>query len=284
MIGEAPAPVGPTRSSVHPRPSSLLLRLAARLWPAPVVALAACTNGGPESGAPAPRGGVAAAQAAQPPMDSPDHQRRRERLVADFVGPAGVRDRAVLAAMRKVPRHLYVPADLQGEAYDDHPLPIGHDQTISQPSLVAYMTELLAVGRDSRVLEIGTGSGYQAAILGELVREVYTIEIVRPLGERAAALLERLGYTNVHVRVGDGYQGWPEHAPFDAIIVTCAPERVPQPLVDQLKPSGRLCIPVGPRWGAQDLYLMVKRTDGTLERRAVLPVRFVPMTGEARRE
>ncbi len=250
-----------------------------------MVVLAACTNGGPETAPPARTAGVAAAPAAQPPpVDTADHQRRRERLVADFVEPAGVRDPAVRAAMRKVPRHLFVPADQQDEAYEDHPLPIGHDQTISQPSLVAYMTELLAVGRDSRVLEIGTGSGYQAAILGELVREVFTIEIVRPLGERAAALLDRLGYAHIHVKVGDGYQGWPEHAPFDAIIVTCAPEQVPQPLVDQLKPGGRLCIPVGPRWGAQDLYLMVKRADGTLERRAVLPVRFVPMTGEVRKE
>jgi protein-L-isoaspartate(D-aspartate) O-methyltransferase len=270
-----------------PRPLLPLLRLAARLWPAPVVALAAaCTNGGPESDGPgpAPGSGVAAAPVARPLLDPPDQQRRRERLVADFIQPAGVRDAAVLAALRQVPRHLFVPADRQAEAYDDHPLPIGHDQTISQPSLVAYMTELLAVGRDSRVLEIGTGSGYQAAILGELVREVFTIEIVRPLGEQAAALLARLGYANIRVRVGDGYQGWPEHAPFDAIIVTCAPERVPQPLVDQLKPGGRLCLPVGPRWGAQDLYLLVKRADGTLERRAVLPVRFVPMTGEARKQ
>lgn len=248
-----------------------------------MLALAACSDGGPESAA--SRGSVsgAAAESFPPPADSAEHQRQRERLVRDFVEPAGVKDRAVLAAMRKVPRHLFVPRALWAEAYDDHPLPIGHDQTISQPSLVAYMTELLAVGPDSRVLEIGTGSGYQAAVLAEIVREVCTIEIVRPLGEEAAERLERLGYRNLRVKVGDGYQGWPEFAPFDAIIVTCAPESVPEPLVQQLRPGGRMCIPVGPRWGTQDLYLMVKRDDGTLERRAVLPVRFVPMTGEARR-
>ena len=257
-------------------------RFASRVWPAPMLALAACSNGGPAATEP-----VAAVKEKltepQPPLiDSAEHRRAREYLVSRYVEPAGVCDPAVLAAMRKVPRQFFVPRDLWDEAYADHPLPIGHDQTISQPSLVAYMTELLGVGRESRVLEIGTGSGYQAAILGEIVREVCTIEIVRPLGERAERLLGRMGYTNIHVRVGDGYLGWPERAPFDAIIVTCAPESVPQPLLDQLKPGGRLCIPVGPTWGAQELYLMIKRADGTLERKAVLGVRFVPMTGQAR--
>lgn len=248
-----------------------------------MLALAACTNDG--SGAAGPTSGEKGKPAEMPTLsvDSSEHQQERARLVVQYVEPAGVRDPAVLAAMRKVPRHLFVPRDLWAEAYADHPLPIGHDQTISQPSLVAYMTELLAVDREARVLEIGTGSGYQAAILGEIVREVCTIEIVKPLGERADLLLGRLGYLNIHVKVGDGYLGWPERAPFDAIIVTCAPESVPPPLVEQLKPGGRLCIPVGPAGGAQELYLLVKRVDGTLERKAVLPVRFVPMTGQAKR-
>lgn len=258
-----------------------LLRLAVRLWPAPMLALAACADHA-DSGLPATTGKDAPTAAQPPPADSATQQRDRERLVSRSIEPAGVKDPAVLAAMRKVPRHLYVPPALQAEAYADHPLPIGHEQTISQPSLVAFMTELLQVDRQSRVLEIGTGSGYQAAILGELVQEVCTIEIVRPLGEAAARLLQRLGYANVHVRVGDGYLGWPERAPFDAIIVTCAPERVPQPLIDQLKPGGRMCIPVGPTRGTQELYLMIKRPDGSLEQKSVLPVRFVPMTGASR--
>ncbi|MBI5689807.1 MAG: protein-L-isoaspartate(D-aspartate) O-methyltransferase [Verrucomicrobia bacterium] len=220
-------------------------------------------------------------QVSPPPVDSAEHRRERARLVERFVEPAGVRDPLVLAAMRRVPRHLFVPRELWGDAYADHPLPIGHGQTISQPSLVAYMTEILKLDREARVLEVGTGSGYQAAILAEIVREVCTIEIVRPLGETAEQLLARLGYRNVQVRVGDGYRGWPERAPFDAIIVTCAPERVPPALTQQLKPGGRMCIPVGPVQGAQELLLLVKRADGTMEQQAVLPVRFVPMTGGA---
>ena len=259
--------------------SNPLLRLASRIWPAPVLAIVACSNGGPD---PAEPGGAPSGAVPQR-IDSATHKRDRERLVSGYVEPAGVRNPAVLAAMRKVPRHLFVPSDGQAEAYDDHPLPIGHEQTISQPSLVAYMTESLRVDRSARVLEIGTGSGYQAAILGELVREVYTIEIVRSLGDEAARRLKQMGYENIHVRVGDGYQGWPERAPFDAIIVTCAPESVPKPLVDQLKPGGRICIPVGPTLGPQELYLMTKRDDGMLERKSVLPVRFVPMTGQAKK-
>ncbi len=260
--------------------SNSLLRFASRVWSAPMLALAACSNGGPESVAPAPAVKNAVSEPRPPLADSAERQLERERLVSRSVEPAGVKDSAVLAAMRKVPRHLFVPPDLQAQAYADHPLPIGHQQTISQPSLVAYMTEVLRVGKDSRVLEIGTGSGYQAAILGELVRDVYSIEIVRPLGEEAAQRLTRLGYANVHVRVGNGYLGWPERAPFDAIIVTCAPESVPQPLIDQLKPGGRMCVPVGPTSGVQELYLMSKRADGTLEQKAILSVRFVPMTGK----
>lgn len=194
----------------------------------------------------------------------------------------GITNPHVLAAMKKVPRHELVPEKLRDNAYDDRPLPIGEGQTISQPYVVAFMTEQLEPKPTDRVLEIGTGSGYQAAVLAELVKEVYTIEIVPELARRAAADLKRLGYTNIHARLGDGYKGWPDAAPFDAVIVTCAPEAVPQPLVDQLKDGGRMIIPVGPA-GDQKLVLLRKR-GGKLDQQAVLPVRFVPMTGEARGE
>ena len=187
----------------------------------------------------------------------------------------------VLAVMGKVPRHEFVPMELQPRAYEDRALPIGYDQTISQPYVVAFMTEQLDPKPTDRVLEIGTGSGYQAAVLAQLVAEVHTIEIIEPLAKRAEADLKRLGYTNIHVRAGDGSQGWPEAAPFDAIIVTCAPEKVPQPLVEQLKDGGRMIIPIG-RMGDQELVLLRKQ-GGQLEKRAVLPVRFVPMTGGAQR-
>ncbi len=207
----------------------------------------------------------------------------RKRMVQEQLsGPGrGITNARVLAVMEKVPRHELVPEQFRHQAYGDHPLPIGHGQTISQPYIVAFMTEQLDPQPTERVLEIGTGSGYQAAVLAELVKEVYTIEIVEPLAQRAEADLKRLGYTNVFVRAGDGYQGWPEAAPFDAVIVTCAPENVPQPLVDQLKNGGRMIIPVGPA-GNQDLILLTKRGE-KLERRAVLPVRFVPMTGTVQR-
>lgn len=185
----------------------------------------------------------------------------------------------VLKAMEEVPRHELVPPGQREYAYEDRPLPIGHGQTISQPYVVAFMTEKLDPKPGDKILEIGTGSGYQAAVLSKLVAEVYSIEIVEALGLRATADLQRLGYGNVRVRVGDGYRGWPEAAPFDAIIVTAAPEQVPQPLVDQLKDGGRMIIPVGPS-GDQNLYLLEKR-GAKLERQAVLPVRFVPMTGES---
>lgn len=188
-----------------------------------------------------------------------------------------VQDPRVLEALRRVPRHAFVPEALQAEAYDDRPLPIGHGQTISQPYVVGFMTEQLKLRADERVLEIGTGSGYQAAVLSVLVREVYSIEIVPPLAERATRELARMGYTNVHVRTGDGYLGWPEAAPFDAIIVTCAPDHVPAPLVEQLREGGRMIIPVGDA-GSQNLHLL-RKSDGRVEERAVLPVRFVPMTG-----
>ncbi len=191
----------------------------------------------------------------------------------------GVRDERVLAAMNKVPREEFVPQDSRAASYTDQPLPIGYGQTISQPYIVAFMTEQLRPSSSDRVLEIGTGSGYQAAILAELVSEVYSIEIVGPLAKDAEGTLQRLGYKNVHVKVGDGYKGWPEEAPFDAIIVTCAPDKVPQPLVDQLKDGGRMVIPVGDRF-AQELYLLEKK-NGQLKQSVTLPVRFVPMAGEA---
>lgn len=184
----------------------------------------------------------------------------------------------VRAALQRVPRHRFVPADLQAMAYANRPLPIGAGQTISQPFIVALMTELLDPDPDARVLEVGTGSGYQAAVLAECVRQVYTIEIVPALGERAAALLRELGYRNVEVRIGDGYLGWPEAAPFDAIMVTAAPDHVPQPLVDQLRPGGRMVIPVGPQLRGQDLLLIEKARDGRTVSRRTLAVRFVPLT------
>ena len=193
--------------------------------------------------------------------------------------PRGVHDKRVLAAISKVPREEFVPQDSRAASYTDQPLPIGYGQTISQPYIVAFMTEQLRLSKNDRVLEIGTGSGYQAAVLAELVAEVYSIEIVEPLEKTAEATLQRLGYKNVHAKVGDGYKGWPEHAPFDAITVTCAPDHVPKPLIDQLKEGGRMIIPVG-SFGDQELYLLEKK-NGQLQRRAVLPVRFVPMAGEA---
>ena len=191
----------------------------------------------------------------------------------------GINDARVLAAMAKVPREEFVPRESRAVSYEDGPMPIGHGQTISQPYIVAFMTEQLRPKPSDRVLEVGTGSGYQAAILAGLVKDVYTIEIIEPLAKDAEATLRRLGYKNVHVRVGDGYRGWPEHAPFDAITVTCAPDHAPQPLIDQLKEGGRMIIPVG-GFGNQELYLLEKK-NGQLQRQSVLPVRFVPMAGEA---
>jgi protein-L-isoaspartate(D-aspartate) O-methyltransferase len=201
----------------------------------------------------------------------------RERMVAEQIAARGVDDPRVLAALARVPRHELVPVELREWSYTDRPLPIGEGQTISQPYIVAYMSEQLELEGDERVLEIGTGSGYQAAVLGELAREVYTIEIVPALARRATADLERLGYENVHVRQGDGYRGWPDQAPFDAIIVTAAPERVPEPLVDQLAVGGRMILPVGDRY--QELILITRDEKGVHESR-LMGVRFVPMTGE----
>ena len=210
--------------------------------------------------------------------DDDSQRQARERMVREQIANRGVRDARVLAAMRKVPRHLFVPEEFQSSAYSDQPLPIGHRQTISQPYIVAFMSEAMELKPQDRVLEIGTGSGYQAAILAELVREVYSIEIVEPLGNEAAVRLKDLGYERVKLRIGDGYRGWPEAAPFDAIIVTAAPDHVPPALVEQLREGGRLVLPVGSF--AQDL-LRVRRTAKGVVQENLLPVRFVPMVGEA---
>ncbi len=203
----------------------------------------------------------------------------RMDMVRDQLAARGIRDPRVLGAMGRVPRHAFVPAEAVGQAYDDGPLPIGYGQTISQPFMVALMTLAADPKPGDRVLEIGTGSGYQAAVLSGLVAEVYSVEIVEPLARRAEAELRRQGCANVHLRTGDGYGGWPEAAPFDAILVTCAPDHVPRPLVDQLKPGGRMVIPVGPAGGKQELILLRKTARG-LERVEVLPVRFVPLVRE----
>lgn len=202
---------------------------------------------------------------------------QRSRMVEGQIQARGVQDRRVLAAMRKVPRHRFVPPAEAHLAYADHPLPIGFEQTISQPYIVGYMSEAAELTPQKKVLEIGTGSGYQAAILGELAREVYTIEIIPELAERARNTLAELGYRNVHVRAGNGYLGWPEQAPFDAIVVTAAPDEVPQPLIDQLAVNGKMVIPVGT--GEQEMLVITKTPAGVVQRRT-MPVRFVPMTGK----
>ncbi len=211
-------------------------------------------------------------------LPADDFAKAREIMVREQITARGIRDARVLEALGSVPRHEFIPAELHDLAYADRPLPIGHGQTISQPYIVAFMTEALAPKPTDRVLEIGTGSGYQAAVLSRLVAEVFSIEIIEPLAAQARADLRRLGFENVNVKSGDGYRGWPDHAPFDAIIVTCAPDRIPEPLARQLKEGGRMIIPVDDS-GFQQLYLLEKR-DGKIEHRAVLPVRFVPMTGE----
>ncbi|MEJ8850701.1 protein-L-isoaspartate(D-aspartate) O-methyltransferase [Variovorax rhizosphaerae] len=188
-------------------------------------------------------------------------------------------DERVAAVMRTIPRHEFVPADQLPFAYQNRPLPIGHGQTISQPYIVALMTDLARPEPGHKVLEVGTGSGYQAAVLSPLVSAIYTIEIVEPLGVQATRRLEKLGYANVHVRLGDGYNGWEEHAPFDAILVTAAASHIPPPLVRQLKPGGRMVIPVGPAFMVQQLMLVQKNGDGTVSTRQILPVAFVPLTG-----
>lgn len=215
------------------------------------------------------------------PANEAELEARRHAMVreatADLPGapPIGA---AVRRALSTVPRHRFVAEEAAPYAYENRPLPIGHGQTISQPYIVALMTELLRPGKEQRILEIGTGSGYQAAVLAELAKEVYTIEIVEPLGEQARERLARLGYRNVQVRIGDGYEGWPEAAPFDGIMVTAGAEQIPAPLLEQLKPGGRMVIPVGPVQAVQELLLIEKNADGTTTRRSVIPVRFVPFT------
>jgi len=203
---------------------------------------------------------------------------QRERMVADQIEARGVSDPAVLDAMRRVPRHQFVPAEYLDQAYDDHPLPIGFGQTISQPYIVALMSEKLGLEPGDRVLEIGTGSGYQAAALAEMGMQVYTIEIIPELADPAAARLQSLGYTDVQVRAADGYWGWLEEAPFDAIIVTAAPDHVPQPLVEQLKPGGRMVIPIGPVGAFQTLWQFVADESGELIAHNLGAVSFVPLT------
>jgi len=212
-------------------------------------------------------------------FDAPDgYEAVRQRMVRVDIEARGVRSAIVLEAMRSTARHLFVPAPLRYLAYADRPLPIGHGQTISQPYVVAFMTELLDPQPHHRVLEIGTGCGYQAAVLSRLVKAVYSIEIVPELARDSAALLKQLGYDNVLVRAGDGYQGWPDEAPFDRILLTAAPPEVPKTLVDQLQVGGKLVAPEGRVW--QNLVLLEKRADGSLQRKVSLPVRFVPMVRE----
>jgi protein-L-isoaspartate(D-aspartate) O-methyltransferase len=220
---------------------------------------------------------LVAAGVSQPAVPT-DFSAARQRMVEEqLVAPGrGIKNRFVLDAMGTVPRHEFVPESLRKFAYRDEPLPIGYGQSISQPFIVAFMTEQLDPKPTDRVLEIGTGSGYQAAVLSRLVAEVYTIEIIEPLARRAETDLRRLGYLNVKVLAGDGYKGWPEYAPFDSIVVTCAPDQIPQPLIDQLQDGGRMIIPVG-TLGDQKLYLLRKHGT-TIEQQAVLPVAFVPMT------
>ncbi len=201
----------------------------------------------------------------------------RKEMVEKQIIARGIRDKRVIQAMLKVKRHLFVPLPYRELAYTDQPVPIGEGQTISQPYIVALMTELLKLSGKEKVLEIGTGSGYQAAILAELAKEVYTIEISSQLAERARKTLEKLGYTNIKVKCGDGYKGWREYAPFDAIIVTCAPDHIPSPLLEQLKEGGRMVIPVGEEY--QEL-LLIRKVKGEIIKKSILPVRFVPMRGE----
>jgi protein-L-isoaspartate(D-aspartate) O-methyltransferase len=208
---------------------------------------------------------------------------QRERMVKKDIagrgfGRTAVKDRAVLRVMGTVPRHKFVPTDLVDQAYDDRPLPIGHGQTISQPYIVAFMTEALRVNADDVVLEVGTGSGYQAAVLAELVKRVYTIEIIDPLAKHARKTLEQAGCKNVEVQTGDGYFGWEEKAPFDGIIVTAAASHIPPPLIEQLKPGARMVIPVGPPFQVQNLMIVEKQKDGSTVQRNVMPVSFVPLT------
>lgn len=210
-------------------------------------------------------------------LDDSSYAAARETMVREQIAGRGIRDPRVIEALRQVPRHLFIPTAERERAYDDSPVPIGQGQTISQPYIVALMTELVRPKASDRVLEVGTGSGYQAAVLARLVDHVYTIELEDTLARSATAVLRELKYENVTVRTGDGYVGWPERAPFDIVIVTAAPEHVPQPLIDQLKPGGRLIVPVGPRFTVQQLQLIEKDASGAVTTRNVSPVMFVPL-------
>ena len=201
----------------------------------------------------------------------------RETMVREQIAARGIRDPRVIEALRQVPRHAFIPEPERSRAYDDGPVPIGQGQTISQPYIVALMTELLLPQPGDRVLEVGTGSGYQAAVLARLVSHVYTVELEESLASTATALLRELKYENITVRTGDGYAGWPEHAPFDIVIVTAAPEQIPQPLIEQLQPGGRLIVPVGPRFNVQQLQLIEKDAAGAIRTRDIAPVMFVPL-------
>ena len=206
------------------------------------------------------------------------NQASRQRMVKYQIEGRGIEDKEVLRAMLTVPRHEFVPEEFVGQAYDDYPLPIGHGQTISQPYIVAVMTELLQLGCDSQVLEVGSGSGYQAAILAQLAEHVYSVEIIEPLCEAARERMARLGYPNVTVKCGDGFHGWEEHAPYDGIMVTCAPDHIPQPLIDQLADGGRMVIPVGPSGAYQVLWMVERHGEKTTSKR-LMGVAFVPLTG-----
>jgi protein-L-isoaspartate(D-aspartate) O-methyltransferase len=217
-------------------------------------------------------GGVACGQAG-----AEDWARLRQRMVAEQLRSRDIDNKRVLAAMAKVPRHDFVPPAKRALAYSDGPLPIGHEQTISQPYIVALMTQLIDPKPGQRVLEVGTGSGYQAAVLAELVQDVYSVELIPELAQSAAKRLKDLGYKNVQVRAGDGYKGWPEVAPFDAVVVTCGARHVPEPLLEQLKPGGKMVIPVGASSDRQTLLLITKTATGAVQTREIAPVRFVPL-------
>jgi len=213
-------------------------------------------------------------------IDDPFLKKRIEMVEKQIIA-RGVKNEKVIEAMKKVPRHLFVPEEYRHLAYTDGPLPIGYDQTISQPYIVAYMTEVLDLKENEKVLEIGTGSGYQAAILAEICKEVYTIEIIEDLANSAKKTLKELGYNNIYIKIGDGYKGWPEKAPFDAIIVTCSPTNIPKPLIEQLAENGRMIIPVG-EWYNQQLVLLRKK-NGKMIKENLIPVRFVPMVNERKK-
>jgi protein-L-isoaspartate(D-aspartate) O-methyltransferase len=242
--------------------------LLARPWIAAVLSA--------EAVSPAP---LAAAKPSTEKTEDRRYAEARKTMIEDDLRARDITDAKVLEIMGRIPRHRFVPEHLLGLAYADRPLPIGHDQTISQPYIVALMTQAVRPGPESRALDIGTGSGYQAAVLAEMCKEVYSIEILKPLAESATKRLADMGYKNVTVRAGDGYRGWPDKAPFDVIIVAAAPDHVPQPLVDQLAKGGKLVIPVGQFF--QELLIIEKQKDGTVRRKSIAPVRFVPMRGEA---